>query len=224
MSLRNSNIELLRIVAMLLIIMDHYASHGLWGLGSVLPYSFNRYIAGGMMTGKFGVVAFVLISGYYMCELRFTGRKLARIYGEVAFYSLSFWILFYIVRMAIGDAWMSNTLHVHAGRGELLHSILPIGYEQYWFVTDYIVLMIVSPLLNLLLDILSKRQLLSVLAVATVFWSIIPTLTDAEYAYTEMIWWFVLYLYAGYIRRYVDLVGNGWKNITLGILALVIYG
>lgn len=223
MKYRNSNIELLRIIAMLLIVMDHYASHGLWGLGSELPYALNRYIAGCMMTGKFGVVAFVLISGYYMCGSRFTGRKLARIYGEVAFYSVVFWTIFYIVRLAGGDAWMSETLHVHAGLEDLLHSILPIGYQQYWFVTDYVVLMVVSPYLNQLLNILSKGQLLSVLAVSTVFWSIIPTFTHAEYAYTEMIWWFVLYLYAGYIRRYVDRTGNGWKNIVLGILALGMY-
>lgn len=220
---RNSNIEYLRIIAMLLIVMDHYASHGLMGLGSELAYSLNRYAAGCMIVGKFGVVAFVLISGYYMCESRFTGRKLAKLWGQTAFYAVAFWVIFFVVSLLGGDTWMMDTLTLHAGREELLHSILPIGYSEYWFVTDYVVLMMVSPFLNQLLHGVSKRQLLLILVLATVFWSIIPTFTDAEYAHTEMVWWFILYLYAGYIRLYVNLKGDGIRNIALAIAALVTY-
>lgn len=92
---RNSNIELLRIIAMLLIVMHHFSVHG---LGKELPYCLNRYIAGTtILGGKFGVAIFVLISGYYMCRSRFTVKKLLKIWGQVAFYSLSIFTAFFLM-------------------------------------------------------------------------------------------------------------------------------
>lgn len=105
---RNSNIEILRIIAMLMIVLDHYSSHGLFGLGSVLEYSVNRYIANIAFQGKIGNALFVLISGYYMCVSRITMRKLFRIWAETAFYGLSFWAIFY-AGSKMGGALCSST-------------------------------------------------------------------------------------------------------------------
>lgn len=88
---RNSNIELLRIIAMLLIVLSHYSIHG---LGTDLAYSLNLYIADvAGLGGKLGVTIFILISGYYMTESRFTARKLARIWGRLYFIHWSAFVL-----------------------------------------------------------------------------------------------------------------------------------
>lgn len=221
---RNSNLEMLRIIAMLLIVIAHYSSHGLFGQGAILEYSFDRYVAELSLVGKYGNIIFVLISGYYMCDSRITVHKLVRLWGEVAFYSILFWGIFFIIRIAGGEPLLQS-LMLHVGKRELFEAILPIGNSSYWFVTDYIILMLVSPLLNMALHSLSKRQLQILLIVATIFWSIIPTFTSAKYAETELLWWFILYIYAGYIRLYADLEKSNRSyrvNLVIALAAFLI--
>lgn len=62
---RNSNIELLRIIAMFLIVMHHYSIHGFDT--SALQEMPDRLVVDWFMAGgKVGVVIFVLISAYFM--------------------------------------------------------------------------------------------------------------------------------------------------------------
>lgn len=195
---RNSNIELLRILCMILIVMCHYSSHELGGVSA--EYSAQRYLAGVMNIGG-GVadVLFVLITGYYMCTSRFTARKLARLWGQIVFYAVLFWVIFEIA-LQTGYREALQALEVEVGLKQLLQAILPIGYDTYPFATSWVIMMMVSPLLNQILERLRKEQLLGVLAIATVFWSIMPICTGAKYGYSEVVWFCVLYLYAGYIR------------------------
>ena len=79
---RNSNLELLRIISMLLIIMHHYSIHGF--SPNILYYSSNKYILDFLsLEGKLGVNCFILISGYFMINQKFTIKKLLSILGEV---------------------------------------------------------------------------------------------------------------------------------------------
>ena len=65
---RNSNIELLRIIAMLVIVGCHFATHGGFDFNSqsvTLPRLWWNVLE---MGGNFGVDVFVLISGYFLIE------------------------------------------------------------------------------------------------------------------------------------------------------------
>ena len=66
-STRESNFELLRILAMLMIVASHYAVHGIgfdnWTTGSLV----NRWcIAFFFSGGEIGVALFFMISGYFL--------------------------------------------------------------------------------------------------------------------------------------------------------------
>lgn len=220
---RNSNIELLRIIAMLLIVMNHYSSKG---LGSDLAYSFNKYVATiARMGGKFGIVVFVMISGYYMSKSRITGRKIAILWGQIVFYAVSIYAAALMIKLG-GDGDVFGDVDVGLSYTAVLRCLLPIGSGTYGFATDYVILMMVSPLLNLMLERLSKGQLMTCLVAATTIWSIIPTIIDISYDWSQGVWFMVLYLYAGYIRFHVRLDENWRRNIAIGILAygIVIVG
>lgn len=65
---RNSSIELLRIISMILIVFHHFAFHGgfKWQTNSVtISHFWYNFIYGG---GKIGVNIFVLISGYFLID------------------------------------------------------------------------------------------------------------------------------------------------------------
>lgn len=65
---RNSSIELLRIIAMVMIMFHHFAYYSgfEYNLSSIsTPYLWYNFI---IMGGKIGVNIFVLISGYFLID------------------------------------------------------------------------------------------------------------------------------------------------------------
>lgn len=73
------------------------------------------------------------------------------------------------------------------------------------------------------METLSKKRLLICLSIATLFWSIIPVFsalfTSNTYAFNNVGWFLILYLFAGYIRFHVQANSN-WKfNLKLALLS-----
>lgn len=84
---RKSNIELLRIISMLLIIIFHCA----YKSGFVFEeyFSMNKFLVKIFwMFGELGVNLFGLISGYHMIQGRFKHKKLILLTSEVFFYQI----------------------------------------------------------------------------------------------------------------------------------------
>ncbi len=65
-SKRNSNLELLRIIAMLLIVAHHF---GIYAIGYSNGNSLSDYYNAVFYSfGKVGVVLFMMISAYFLCD------------------------------------------------------------------------------------------------------------------------------------------------------------
>jgi hypothetical protein len=107
------------------------------------------------------------------------------------------------------------------GMGTWAKIFIPIGFGHYWFMTDFVLLMLISPALNILISNISREKYRNLLLGATILWSIIPIFTSASYGFSEIGWFVVLYLYAGYIRKYVDI--NKQKGKKHLIIAIVSY-
>lgn len=192
--IRSSNIELLRIISMVMIVASHYVDHGLETTEMI--YSFNQYIAGILCIGaKLGVCVFVLISGYFMVESKFTILKLIKLIAEVYFYVIGIGVLFLFVLQPVESLGISS----------IIKMMNPIGYNYYWFMTDYILLMLASPALNLLIKNMSKEMHRNLLIGAIIVWSIFPNFTLATFEFNELGWFIVLYFIAAYIRKYVKM-------------------
>lgn len=83
---RNSNIELLRIIAMLMIVAHHYVTDSLPSY--YLSDGPNKWLSELLYSyGKTGVNIFVLITGYYMVNMSFSIKRPLKIIGQVWFYS-----------------------------------------------------------------------------------------------------------------------------------------
>ena len=144
---RNSNLEIYRIICMFLIVVHHYALHGFSNLN--LDFSFNKIILDILtLGGKIGLSGFILISGYFMINSKFTFTKFLKILGQVLFYSITFLTLFATILEPVRPI----------GMNQILKSILPITFSAYWFITNYILLMILSPFINKLVFSLSKNR------------------------------------------------------------------
>ena len=201
---RNSNLEILRIIAMIFIIAFHLSRHGFDGIDFVLsnPNSYFLYFLG--IFGRIGVDIFVLISAYFMIKSRFTFRKLLLLGGEVYFYSIIFLVIFTLFLTPV----MPITIM------DIIKSILPISHA-YWFITDYIALMLISPFLNILLTKLSKQEYLKLLLLLFLVWCVYPTITGDNFTYSEMIFFIVLYIIGGFIRLHVDIDKLSMKKLVV---------
>ena len=76
---RESNIELLRVISMVMIFVYHYCVHG--SILKVGSYTINKLVALFLsIGGRVGVNLFILIMGYFMINSKFKIKKLLKCY------------------------------------------------------------------------------------------------------------------------------------------------
>jgi surface polysaccharide O-acyltransferase-like enzyme len=159
--LRESGVEVLRILFMVFIVGSHFFLHG-FGLSnsnlsvlniSGVVFSFLSHIA---------VCGFLIISGYFLRDSHFKIRHLLRLLIELFVFGMA-WFAGLLVSGAQPFSWTF-----------LLASIFPSFY-QYWFVACYLVLYLFFPFINLGLKHLSFRPYIVLLSVLFFFATIVPT-------------------------------------------------
>ena len=190
---RNTSIELLRIISMIMIMFHPFAYHGHfeWNFNEVtLPHLWYDFI---LMGGKVGVDIFVLISGYFLIENTeklFQPKKLLKFWGQVVFYSIMTYLLSVMLRL--------NAFEIK----QLIKVCLPITYPGWWFASTYFMLYLIHPFLNKLLHGLSKTEYQYLILMMVLCWSIIPTATTQLFESNSLLWFVTLYGIAGYVNLY----------------------
>lgn len=162
---RLSNIELLRIFAILLISFMH-------GIKSAYGSSFELNSVTHIVVnaiGNMGVTIFILISGYFSINSK--PSKLFRLWCVILFYSL----LIFAYNSYITYNIISHEFSSKGFIKELYTALTPITSCTWWFFTSYTILFWLAPLFNKAVDYMSKQQFLYLLAVLLFFYSISPT-------------------------------------------------
>lgn len=220
---RNTNIEILRIISMVLIVMSHSDDWmGLAGLYSE-TVCLNKFITDWLhLGGQIGVGCFLLISGYFMVDKQITLKKIMRILGEVWFYTVSIWLIFLAVSLLNGSGDWKTLLK------EGILAFFPVLFSHYWFVTAYIILMILSPFFNKLISAFDKRTyqlfLLAIIIIFVVIDGGIPKVLSGM-SEGRLIPVFIIYFIAGYIKKYVTgKKNNAQKHIAVAVfMYLLLY-
>lgn len=191
--LRNSSIELLRIISMLMIVLHHFASYGEFSFDNT-TLSIPRFWWNIMeMGGKLGVDVFVLISGYFLVKSKggfFNIKRILKFWGQIIFYSISIYLIFGILGIS---EWSIMSL---------VKTCFPITFSAWWFASTYFVLYIIHPFLNILLQKLDKSTYQKLLVTVLILWCIIPTFTTSSYQGNSLLWFIALYCVAGYVRLF----------------------
>lgn len=189
---RNTNFEILRIIAMVMIVAHHFAVHS--GLDiSQMSYTNNLWISFLRNGGKIGVNLFVLISGYFLVnKSSYKSASILKLYIKALIYGLA---LFFIGRFCLGI------------QGPIYLVISPFSNSTWWFLTFYFVLFLTYPFINKLICSLDKKSY-RLLIIITGALLIVPSFVfGANPIYNNVFWFFFLYIVAGYIKIF----GNNIK-------------
>lgn len=142
-NIRNSNIEVLRLVLMMAIFGWHVFVHGYgfknYGEEAFMP---NIYVTF-FLTALFApaTYSFMFISGYY--GMKFSIKK---------FFSIEMWLIITSVVTMLGKVILFDDINLKG----LICSFFPISSFRWWFMTNYMLLYLVTPILNKGIENLSK--------------------------------------------------------------------
>lgn len=208
---RESNFELLRIISILMIIAHHYCVHGNW-INREYGISFNNFLLDFFIIGgKIGVSIFILISGYFGVRSKFKIKKLIKLVLQVLFYS----ILFGVINVVI-NGWI--------GIKEFIKMCFPTIFSEYWFITCYCILYILSPYINKMLLNLKKIELKKLIVMLVFMAYIIPTFFQTSMGLTNLFVLIFLYILGGYISLYFkDIkINNSGKIFVASFIFIMI--
>ena len=191
---RESNFELLRIIAILLIITSHFCVHSTNQIYLQAPFTFNIHHLLTLIftTGCIANNIFILITGYFMVNKKINYKKIISLVLDMEFYS----IIIYLVLSITG--LIKNISPIK--------SIFTIFYGN-WFCIYYIILYLFIPYLNHLLNTLPKETLKKLIITILVLVCIVPTFIDV-WSFSVHDVFILSYLIGGYIKLYPN------KNIT----------
>jgi surface polysaccharide O-acyltransferase-like enzyme len=217
---RNPSFELLRIIAMLMILMLHYNA----GTGALLqlglPATGVNIFANTIEAFAIsGINTYVLISGFFLSKSSVKISRIIKLICQVYFYTF----LVSLAMMIVG------TYSLHQGNSlyKLVEYLFPISSEHYWFVTAYVIMYVLAPVMNAAMDRLSRNQarivIFGMLLWFCIIKSVVPVLFPTDRFGYDYGWFICLYLIAAYIRKYdISLFYNARKSFMVYLISSLV--
>lgn len=195
MNERKSNIELFRILLILMVIVLHYFSAEMGGaLGHAIPGSISYYFIHLMESVSIVAVnGFVLITGYFSYKKEKV--KVSKVINLILI--MIFWGLLLSLSTVL-------VLRPEGINMQIIKDIIESATNQ-WFVIIYCILYLLIPFLNKIINNISQNSYKTLLVIGLVFFYLWPsfytkiTVSDAGYGIINFVY---LYFIGAYIRRY----------------------
>lgn len=124
---RNSNIELLRLIAIIGIIISHFCVHQSYPKLSFNSMNINYFFTETMQLGSIANHLFIIIAGYFLASKKINYKKIISLILEMLFYSISIGIFIIIINGA--DITLKSGIKM----------LFPIFWGN-WFLIYYIIL------------------------------------------------------------------------------------
>lgn len=186
--IRNTNIEILRLVLMMTIFCWHILVHG---------YGFKDINRGGYMYDEnIGIVlsslfapatyCFVFMSGYY--GMRFSVKKIV---------SMEIWLIIFSVLTALADMVFFKS----GGLRTLFCSFFPVSTLRWWFMTSYMLMFLLAPIFNKGIEGLNKISF-RIILIALIAYQVISILRFQNNGGSNFLGLLTMFLIARYCKIY----------------------
>ncbi|WP_022932604.1 acyltransferase family protein [Treponema bryantii] len=206
---RQSNFELLRIISCILIFAGHFSGQGLCLNQSEVQS--HIYLLFSLFTNapRIGVGIFLFIGVFFLVDKKFSFSRILTIYGTMWFYSVLIMILYKFV-------FKQNITFRY-----LISSFIPFWGQIWWFPNVYILLLLMHPILNVILELSENkiRFIILILLILIPFRFSLHGLMDS--GSDSFVWFCFSYLFIGYYKKYIHL-NNFFRNLYF-FSGLIIY-
>ena len=219
---RMMNMEVLRCLAMMMVVVLHYL-----GKGNLLPElsgtDMNVTGIAAWVLEAFCIVAvnvYMMISGYFLYTSSFKLSRLLQLWLQVWTYSVLVGIL------AVFTGWIpAAEVDTHY----FLTLLFPVTMDHYWFMTAYIFLYLLLPFIGACVRRMSKQQLqialVLLLGVFCVIKTVLPVRLETDAKGYDCLWYVCVFLTAAYIRRFgfrfLESKARAWGFYVAACLAVV---
>lgn len=220
---RKSSIELLRIIAILLIVLSHsnpyYADRSLISYINLDSPTTNINVLVVIIfraLGQVGNVIFIICSAWFLIDSKKVKiNKVLAIFLDLTIISIIFLVVFVGINGKINEYYFNL-------------SAFPMIYKNaYWFIVCYLLFYIVHPYLTKIVDNSNKNELLALCIILFVLYSIFNMIFNEAFYYTEFIGFIEIYFLVAYMKKYLDdFCNNTRKNVILFAVShflLIIY-
>ena len=196
---RMANLELLRCVAMMMVVVLHYL-----GKGNLLADLTDPHLTGAELAAWFlecfcivAVNVYMFISGFFLCASSFKVSRLVQLWLQVWVYSVGIGLL-----GALTGVMTGTDVDTHF----LLTLLFPVSMGHYWFMTAYVFLYLLLPFVGTAVRKMDKRQLQAALALLLfafcIVKSVLPVRFEMDGQGYDCLWYLCVFLTAAYVRRF----------------------
>lgn len=195
---RNANMDFLRMISMVMVTMLHALAKS-----DLLPFMGDEISANGWIAWVFEALSipavniFMLISGYFLISSKFKTGRLAEIVLQTLFYSAGSFAVFWFLGKVPPES-----MDIYS----FLQYFLPIHMETYWFVSAYVIIYLLLPLIISGVHAMMEKQLQGVILWLLIFEcvmkSFLPVRLVMDTQGYSFLWYLTLFLVGARIRLY----------------------
>jgi hypothetical protein len=218
---RDSGIELLKIVGILLIILSHVIQTLQMKSGDV-PYS-DYVIDTSVATqsvrvlilhflsfsGQFGNWLFFLCSAWFLTDSKYSKKN------KITFLIINVWLVSFII-LFVATILRPEIIGIKI----IIQCLFPTIWSNNWYLTAYILIYAAHPFLNIIINKLPQHSLFALSATMITIYTGINFLKDSFFS-SKIIVWIAVYFAVAYVKRYMPGFSDNLKaNIVLFTVAL----
>ena len=220
---RDSNIELLKIIAIFLIVISHVVQT----LGT--DYGFGTYndyliVLGNSTTdittiilnlmryfGCIGNDIFFICTAWFMIDRKPRAKKqILTLITEV--WTISLIMLIFVICFGKGN--------IGDDKFGIFRSFFPVTFGNNWYITCYILFCLVHPYLNLIIRNSDQRRLFRIVVVMSALYIIANYFMSSLFFASRIIVWIAIYFLIAYCKKYTSFINNIKINIFMVLFGL----
>ena len=234
---RNSNVEALRILAMFLILINHFP----WNLENIVGHGsylerlpLDLVVTSATNFGGVGDCLFFFISIWYLCEespsLKRSCKRTWILERELLFWSLTLFAVFLTTTaLHTTEPVSAKTFLKYAAQ-----AFFPTATNHWWFPTSYILFLLICPALCEGLRRIGRDVHYSLAIISTVLFGLVPfgCINNHFHSWnmTYSVWLFVYqFVLVSYLRWYKKdwldntrmMTASAWIGLALGVFSQI---
>ena len=226
---RESGIELLKIISIFLIVISHVSQslynmsffefgigNGFLDLNEVTTNFQTLVLVFFRHFGALGNMIFIICSSWFLIGKKKTNKnKIFKLIIDVYAISILFLIIFYSFNAFFNLKWMY-----------IKRSIFPTTYANNWYITCYILFLMLVPFLNIIIENISKEDLLKLnIVLFFIYWVVSFIVTS--YFHTLLVTFITIYFFTAYLKLHMENFSKDTKAntklILFGIMMVIIF-